>query len=69
MGTYYQGGDRIVGDIIIMEARDIDKKRNPVARSGRHQAQHAVGRRDAEAWIDRAMKSVRDLDSKGDKAK
>lgn len=44
--------DAIMGDKIIIVARKIDKENKPIKGSGKHRAQRAVARHNAQAWVD-----------------
>lgn len=50
MSTYSDVGDKIIGDIIICEARQIREK-PPVHKSGRHKTQRVVLKDNANATI------------------
>ena len=41
-----------MGDKIIIVARRIDKGDKPITGSGRHRAQRAVAKHNAQAWVD-----------------
>jgi hypothetical protein len=41
-----------MGDRIIIVARRIDKDKKPIQGSGRHRAQRAVAKQNAQAWVD-----------------
>lgn len=58
MTTYTQVGNRIIGDTIICEARQIKKKR-PIHKSGRHKIQVRILKDNASAKI---LKKARFLD-------
>ena len=50
MSTYSEIGDRLIGDTIVCEARQIRTKR-PINKSARHKAQRVVLKDNAEATI------------------
>ena len=60
----YGGGDGIRGAKIVVVAREIGPAR-VVNRSGRHKAQQAIARDDAEAWIERKLSHVPDRQTSG----
>ena len=50
MSTHYEIGDRLIGDTIVCEARQIRSK-PPINKSARHKAQKIVLKDNAEATI------------------
>ena len=57
MPTYIEIGDRLIGDTIICEARQI-KVKSPINKSGRHKAQRIVLKDNAEAAITKKARFV-----------
>lgn len=59
MPTYYEIGDRLIGDKIICESRQI-RTQQPINKSGRHKAQRIVLKDNAEATILKKARFISD---------
>ena len=57
MSTYCEIGDRLIGDTIVCEARQI-KSKPPICKSGRHKAQRNVLKDNANATITKKARFV-----------
>ena len=52
LNWHRNANDAIIGDKIVIIARDIRKDKKPVPDTGRHKAQRAFAYENARAWID-----------------
>ena len=61
MATLTNVGDRVEGERLYIEARNIDKAKQPVNRTGRHKAQTAIAEDNWKAVcvIERPMRAKR----------
>ena len=58
MPTYSKIGDRLIGDTIVCEARQI-KTKPPINKTGRHKAQRIVLKDNAEATITKKARFIK----------
>ena len=58
MSTYSELGDRLIGDTIVCEARQI-KTKPPIYKTGRHKAQRIVLKDNAEATITKKARFIK----------